>query len=120
MNEPVPASSYPKKSYVTFVKPITAGEIIGATFITLVSAHWIIQHKNAVGLETFSLSCDTPPELPLKMIRGIVNTKISNKETILPTAELQFENHLITIYMYPYLNTLDRLTKISERKRAIL
>ena len=119
MDEVGSADSYPKKSYVMFVKTITVGEIIGANFITLVGAHWILPHKNAVGLETFIFSCDTP-ELPLKMIRDILNTKISNKDTILSTSELQFENHLINIYTYPDLNTLDRLTKISKRKIAIL
>ena len=67
VDEPGSAESYLKKSDGTFVKLIIVGGIIGTTFITLVGAHWMILHKKpAIGLETFSLSCDTTTELTLK------------------------------------------------------
>ena len=41
------ADSYTNKIDGTFVKQIRVGGIIGATFITIVGAHWIIPHKKS-------------------------------------------------------------------------
>ena len=115
-----------------FFKPIIVGGIIGATFITLIGAHWMLLHKKknlektstfvnpAIGLETFSLSCDTPPELPLQINRNIGNISSFNEDTIPSTAEFHFETRPITIDMDPDHKTIERLMKRSRRNRAVL
>ena len=95
MDNPGSAESYLKKSEGTFIKRIIVGGIIGADFITMVDAHWMLQKKNAIGLETFSLSYDTPPDLPRQII-GILETPKNSS-----TSGLQPENRPIKIDMDP-------------------
>ena len=78
--------SYLKKSYGTFVRPIIFGGIIGTNCITLFGDHWMLPHKRtAIGLDTFILSCNTPPYLPLKINRNTGNTISFNEDTITST-----------------------------------
>ena len=70
-----------------FVKPIIYDGIIGATFTNLVGDHWILLPKKyAIGLETFSLSFDNPPNLPLQIYRNIGKNSTLNEDTIPSTA----------------------------------
>ena len=73
-----------------FSKQIIVGGTIGATFITLVGAHWMLLQienmeekyafvKPATSLEKFSLSFDTTTELPLKINRNIGKTRSFNE-----------------------------------------
>ena len=82
---------YLKKIVITCVKPIIVGGIIGANFINLVGDNWILLHKNPeICLEIFRLSCDTTPDLSMKINGNIGNTSIFNEENILSTVGFQF------------------------------
>ena len=117
---PVQLTHISIKVMVRLLKKIVGG-VIGTTFITLVGAHWMLLHKRtSIGLDTFILSCDNPPDITLKINRNIGNNRSFNEDKIPSTAEFQFETRPITIYMDPYQNNLEILMERSCRNRDAL